>query len=293
MRGDIAHHLADTLRLVQRQTSEAREFGHGGFREPAAASSAAVGLGDDQPDRIGEVAGEISTRDALVVAAYGQILRSDTLRAARLGAFNVHASLLPRYRGAAPIERAIMNGDTQTGVTIMKMDEGLDTGPIALQYSIPILPDMSGGDLTEALADLGSKAIVESMSNLSRDSLTFIEQDSEHATYAPKLEDEERVIRWGEGVGRVQDLIRALTPHVGARTFHPDLQGPIKVLRSRIFSAHALEAEPGTILPAKDAILVACGEGVLEVLELQVPGSRVLPAREYLRGNRLEGLFTG
>ena len=245
-----------------------------------------------QPERIGEVAGDISDHDALVVAAYGQILRPDTLHAARLGAYNVHASLLPRYRGAAPIERAIMNGETETGVTIMKMDEGLDTGPIVLQRPSPIPPDMTGGELTQSLAGLGAKAIVESMSRLAENRLTFTEQDNEHATYAPKLEDEEKVIRWDEEVRRVHDLIRSLTPHIGARTFHPNLQGPIKVLRSRIFSDRGREAEPGIILPAKQAILVSCGEGVLEVLELQVAGSRAIPALDYLRGNRLEGSFS-
>jgi methionyl-tRNA formyltransferase len=251
-----------------------------------------AGLPLRQPERIGEVASDISDHDALVVAAYGQILRPDTLYAARLGAYNVHASLLPRYRGAAPIERAIMNGETETGVTIMKMDEGLDTGPIALQRPISIPPDMTGGELTQSLAALGAKAIVESMPKLAENCLTLTEQDSEHATYAAKLEDEERVIRWGEGVRRVHDLIRALTPHIGARTFHPNLQGPIKVLRSRIFSDRVREAEPGVILPAKEAILISCGEGILEVLDLQVAGSRAIPARDYLRGNRLEGSFS-
>jgi methionyl-tRNA formyltransferase len=278
--------------LVVSQPDRRRGRGRKLAKTPVAELASLVGLPLRQPERIGEVASDISDHDALVVAAYGQILRPDTLNAARLGAYNVHASLLPRYRGAAPIERAIMNGETETGVTIMKMDEGLDTGPVALQRPISIPPDMTGGELTQYLAGLGTKAIVESMSRLAENRLTFTEQDNEHATYAPKLEDEERVIRWGEGVRRVHDLIRALTPHIGARTFHPSLRGPIKVLRSRIFSDKVREAEPGVILPAKEAILVSCGEGVLEVLELQVAGSRAIPARDYLRGNRLEGSFS-
>jgi methionyl-tRNA formyltransferase len=278
--------------LIISQPDRRRGRGRKLAKTPVADLASLAGLPLRQPERIGEVAGEISTHDALVVAAYGQILRPDTLHAARLGAYNVHASLLPFYRGAAPIERAIMNGETETGVTIMKMDEGLDTGPTALQRPIPIPSDMTGGELTEALAELGAKAIVESMSKLTENRLTFTDQDSERATYAPKLEDEERVIRWGEGVRRVHNLIRALTPHVGARTFHPSLRGPIKILRSRIFSGEVREAEPGLILPAKEAILVSCGEGVLEVLELQVAGSRAIPARDYLRGNRLEGSFS-
>jgi methionyl-tRNA formyltransferase len=278
--------------LVVSQPDRRRGRGRKLAKTPVAELASLVGLPLRQPERIGEVASDISDHDALVVAAYGQILRPDTLNAARLGAYNVHASLLPRYRGVAPIERAIMNGETETGVTIMKMDEGLDTGPVALQRPISIPPDMTGGELTQSLAGLGAKAIVESMSRLAENRLTFTEQDNEHATYAPKLEDEERVIQWGEGVRRVHDLIRALTPHIGARTFHPSLQGPIKVLRSRIFSDKVREAEPGVILPAKEAILVSCGEGVLEVLELQVAGSRAIPARDYLRGNRLEGSFS-
>ena len=245
-----------------------------------------------QPERIGEVADEISAHDALVVAAYGQILRPDTLYAARLDAWNVHASLLPRYRGAAPIERAIMNGETETGVSLMKMDEGLDTGPVALQRRTRIAADMTGGELTEALAIEGVKAVVEGMCRLAENSLTLTDQDSMYATYAPKLEDKERVIRWDDPVRRVHDLVRALTPHIGARTYYPGRNGPIKVLRSRIFHENHSEAEPGKILPAKDSILVSCGRGALEILELQAPDARALPARDYLRGNRLEGSFS-
>jgi len=244
-----------------------------------------------QPNRIGEVAEEISTHDALVVAAYGQILRPDTLYAAPLGAWNVHASLLPAYRGAAPIERAIMAGERGTGVSIMRMDEGLDTGPVALQYPTPIPPEMTGGELTQVLADLGAKAIVEAMFDLEKNSLTLSEQDSRNATYAAKLEDEEKVIQWHEGVEKVHDLIRALTPHIGARAFHPDVAGPIKVLRSKIFQKDVPPKEPGTILPAKDRILVACGDGILEIKELQMPGGRALSTDDFLRGRRLGGAF--
>ncbi len=245
-----------------------------------------------QPVRIGEVAEELSDYDALVVAAYGQILRPDTLYAAREGAWNVHASLLPAYRGAAPIERAIMAGEKETGVSIMRMDEGLDTGPVALQYLTPIPPDMIGGELTQTLANLGAKAIVEAMSRLEENSLTLSQQDNLNATYAPKLEDEEKVIRWGERVEKVHDLVRALTPHIGARTFHPEISGPIRVLRARVSWDDLPYAEPGTILPAKEHIFVACGEGFLEVMELQMPGGRPLAADDFLRGRRLDGVFS-
>jgi methionyl-tRNA formyltransferase len=277
--------------LVISQPSRRRGRGRKLSATPVAELAQENDLPLRQPTRIGEVAEELSDYDALVVAAYGQILRPDTLYAAREGAWNVHASLLPAYRGAAPIERAIMAGEKETGVSIMRMDEGLDTGPVALQYPTPIAPDMTGSELTRALAELGAKAIVEAMSRLEEDSLTLSQQDNLNATYAPKLEDEEKVIRWGERAKKVHDLVRALTPHIGARTFHPEISGPIKVLRSRILREELPHAEPGTILPAKARILVACGEEILEIMELQMPGGRPLVADDFLRGRRLEGVF--
>ena len=278
--------------LVISQPDRPQGRGRKLLKPPVAELALDTNLPLRQPARVGEVAGEISTHDALVVAAYGQILRPDTLYAAPLGAWNVHASLLPAYRGAAPIERAIMAGERETGVSIMRMDEGLDTGPVALQLRTPIPPEMTGGELTRALADLGAKAIVEAMSKLEANSLTLSEQDDRNATYAPKLEDEERVIRWKKSVEEVHDLVRALTPHIGARTFHPGIPGPVKVLRSRIFRRSSRHPEPGTILPAKGCILVACGEGVLEITELQIPGGKALSADDFLRGRRLGGTFS-
>ena len=278
--------------LVISQPDRQRGRGRKLLTTPVARLAREEDLNLRQPERIGEVAGEISAHDALVVAAYGQILCPDTLYAAPLGAWNVHASLLPRYRGAAPIERAIMAGETETGVSIMRMDEGLDTGPVALQRRTPILPETTGGELTQILADLGAKAIVEAMFSLERNSLTLREQNNLYASYAAKLEDEERVIRWGERVEKVHDLVRALTPHIGARTFHPDVDGPIKVLRSKVYERDNHNLDPGTILPAKERILVACEEGILQVTELQMPGGRALPASDFLRGRSLSGAFT-
>jgi len=245
----------------------------------------------EQPARISGLGEELSDFDALVVAAYGQILRPDTLYAARHDAYNVHASLLPKYRGAAPVERAIMNGETETGVTIMKMDEGLDTGPTALQIPIHIPPEMNTGELTDLLANTGSKAVVESLNLLERNGLTLVEQDSLNATYASKLKDEERVIRWRRVAGEVHDLVRALAPHVGARTYHADIDGQVKIWRSRVVEAGAQSSEPGHIRSESGRMVVSCGSGSLEVLELQVPGGRRLPAREFLLGRPLEGAF--
>ena len=245
----------------------------------------------EQPASISELGDAITAFDALVVAAYGQILRPDTLYAPRHDAYNVHASLLPRYRGAAPIERAIMNGETETGVTVMKMDEGLDTGPVALQIPVHIPPEMNAGELTDLLANTGSKAIVQGLNSIERGSLTLVEQDSLNATYASKLEDEERVIRWQRGAGEVHDLVRALAPRVGARTFHTRVDGPVKIWRSRVVEAEALPSDPGHIRSEGGRMVVSCGSGSLEVLELQAPGGRRLSAREFLLGRPLEGAF--
>lgn len=291
LRGLVAsdHEVGLVISQPDRRRGRGRKVSH----TPVAELALLAGLPLLQPVRIGEVAQEISRHDALVVAAYGQILRSDTLYAASRGAWNVHASLLPAYRGAAPIERAIMAGEKEAGISIMRMDEGLDTGPVALQYPTPIPPDMTGGELTQNLADLGAKAIVEGMSKLEVDSLTLSEQDSSKATYAAKIEDEERIIRWGEAVRKVHDLARALTPHIGARAFHPEVSGPIKVLRTKVFEESGEHSRPGAIVPAKERILVECGEGVLEITELQMPGGRLLAAADLLRGRPLSGAFEG
>lgn len=244
-----------------------------------------------RPARIGELAPEIASLDALVVAAFGQILRPDTLNAAPNGAWNVHASLLPRYRGAAPIERAIMEGEQRTGITIMRMDEGLDTGPIALQRPTDIPPDMTGGELTDLLSHVGANAIVEALNLLDRKRLTVSEQDSLKATYASKLLDEDKVVRWVEGVRGVHDLVRALAPGIGARAFYDGIDGPVKIWRSRVGEGAATGMSPGAISTSDGRICVQCGVGTLEVLELQAPGGRRMVARDFLLGHRLEGAF--
>ena len=203
----------------------------------------------------------------------------------------MHASLLPKYRGAAPIERAIMNGETETGVTIMRMDEGLDTGPTALQRTVAIPPEANAGELAGLLANAGAEAIVEGLDLLQEDRLTLSEQDSLNATYATKITDEDKVIRWDRGAIEVHDLIRALAPRIGARTYHPDVAGPIKLWRSRVVEGRPISGEIGLVGPENGRIVVYCGSGAIEVLELQRPGGRRLPARDFLRGNPLKGSF--
>ena len=277
--------------LVISQPDRRRGRGRKTTPTPVSALARSEDLPLAQPARIGEVAAEISSHDALVVAAFGQILRPDTLHAAPHGAWNVHASLLPRYRGAAPIERAIMDGEMETGVTIMRMDEGLDTGPTALQRPTPIHPDATGGELTDLLARIGSEAIVEALVLLERGRLTVAEQDSFHATYAPKLLDEDKTVRWGGVVRAVHDLVRALSPGIGARASHPGFDGPLKIWRARVEDEYTSVAAPGTVSALDGRISVQCGVGTLEVLELQAPGGRRMTAREFLLGRGLEGAF--
>ena len=245
-----------------------------------------------QPDRIGELAGEISRYDALVVAAYGQILRADTLYAAKRDAYNVHASLLPAYRGAAPIERALMAGEEKTGVSIMHMDEGLDTGPVVIRRELPIPPDMNAGELTESLAILGSEAIVEALKKVEEGSTELRVQDETEATYAAKISPEDRYINWDLAAEEIKDQVRALSPHIGARAAHPNFDGPIKVLRSRVAPRNGPRPGVGEIESAGEKILVGCGTGVLEIEELQAPGGRPLQAEDFLRGNSFGGTFT-
>jgi methionyl-tRNA formyltransferase len=277
--------------LVVSQPDARKGRGRRAQPTPVAQLARSLDLPLRQPARMSEVAGEISSNDALVVAAYGQILRPNTLYAASEGAWNVHASLLPKYRGAAPIERSIMAGEPESGVTIIRMDEGLDTGPMALQRPLPIPPDMTGGELSELLAGLGTEAVVEVLNQIEAGTVNLIEQDSLHATYAPKLLDEDLEIRWDRSVEDVANLVRALSPHVGARAFNSGVEGPVKIWRAEVFDGEVPTLKAGAIRTENGRILVGCGVGVLEVLELQMPGGKRLAARDFLRGNTLEGAF--
>lgn len=277
--------------LVISQPDARRGRGRKTVPTPVAEVARESGCDLSQPERIGEVAGEIGRYDALVVAAYGQILRPDTLEAAAHGAWNVHASLLPAYRGAAPVERAIMAGEPATGVTIMRMSEGLDSGPLLLRRETRIALDETGGELMSRLAELGAEAMVEALETVASGDARPEEQDEARASYAEKILPGERFVDWSLDARQVHDHIRALSPHIGARAEHPDVGGPVKLLRSRLSGERGLK--PGEIKPDKRSILVGCGAGAVEITELQVPGARAMSAAEFLVGNRLEGGFSG
>lgn len=216
--------------------------------------------------------------DAAVVVAYGLILPKEILDLFPLGCFNLHASLLPRWRGAAPIQRAIMAGDRETGVAVMKMEEGLDTGPVAMTERIAIGPDMTAGDLHDELARLGAGLMVRALTELEQGRLRLTPQPSDGVTYADKIEKAETRIDWTQVSNKVHDHCRGLSPFPGA-WFEYANAGRIKVLRS---TKDGGAGEPGRVLD--DDLTVACGEGAIRLLELQREGRKPMPAEEFLRG---------
>lgn len=222
--------------------------------------------------------------DVMVVAAYGLILPQAALDIPRLGCLNIHASLLPRWRGAAPIQRALLAGDAETGVTIMRMEAGLDTGPMLLKESLPIAATDTAGSLHDRLAALGARLIVEALPRLEQGELPGDIQPEEGVIYATKLEKAEAALDWRRPALLLDRAVRAFNPFPGA-TARMDDQN-IKIWR---VAAVPGTGEPGTVLAAgAEGIVVACGEGALRLLELQKAGGKRLPAADFLRGFALK-----
>jgi methionyl-tRNA formyltransferase len=225
--------------------------------------------------------------DAAVVVAYGLLLPRPILQAVPLGCFNVHASLLPRWRGAAPINRAIMAGDAETGVTVMKMDEGLDTGPVAtlekvpLTERVPIEPDATAGDLHDRLARLGAGIMERALGALERGTLTLRPQPEAGVTYAAKIDSAEARIDWRRSWHEVHNHVRGLSPVPGAWFELPADGKPIRVKVLRTTAAPGA-GEPGVLLD--DRFTIACREGAVRIVELQRAGGRPMGAEEFLRG---------
>ena len=219
--------------------------------------------------------------DISVVVAYGQILKPDVLAVPRLGSVNIHGSLLPELRGAAPVQWAIIRGLEQTGVTIMQMDAGLDSGPMLLRVEEPIVPDESASELAARLAEIGAEALVEALALLEAEQLVREDQDHAKATYAPKLDRETAKLDWSLPSDEVSRWMRGLDDVPGA--WSPlGARGPVKLFRPRL-AAH--DGEPGTVLEAGEAgVLIACGQGSVRVTEVQPPGKRRMPAGEWVRG---------
>jgi methionyl-tRNA formyltransferase len=232
--------------------------------------------------------------DVLVVVAYGLILPRAALDLPRLGCVNIHASLLPRWRGAAPIQRAILAGDALTGVSIMRMDVGLDTGPVFLERTVAIAPGETGGSLHDRLAAEGASAVVEVIDDLSTNAASSTPQREDGITYASKIDKVEALIDWSRGAVEIERQVRAFNPWPIAET---RLDGE----QLRIYAAHAIDVdhepisgESGKVVDVRgDSIVVACGRGRLALSELQRPGRRPVAARDLINTLELAGRRLG
>ncbi len=226
-----------------------------------------------------------TSADVAVVVAYGLILPKDILQAPTHGCLNLHASLLPRWRGAAPIQRAIMAGDAETGVMVMRMEEGLDTGPVCLSDQVSIGADETAGELHDRLAQLGADLMVRALAALERDSLDCKAQDKDGVTYAAKIEKAEARLDWHRPAAEVHNTVRGLSPFPGA-WFELNVNGKterIKALRCSVAGGDGL---PGTVLD--DALTVACANGAVQLTHLQRAGKKPMTAAEFLRGVPVE-----
>jgi methionyl-tRNA formyltransferase len=219
--------------------------------------------------------------DAAVVVAYGLILPRAILEATRHGAFNLHASLLPRWRGAAPINRAIMAGDRETGISVMRITEGLDAGPVCLEARVPIGRDETAGELHDALAAKGAALMVEALAALERGELDCKPQPDEGVTYAAKIEPAETRIDWSRPAPEVHDMIRGLSPYPGA-WFEMSLHGKTERVRALRSTLAEISGTPCVLLD--EHLTVACGEGAVRLTQVQRAGKKPMQADEFLRG---------
>jgi methionyl-tRNA formyltransferase len=223
--------------------------------------------------------------DLIVVAAYGRILTKDLLDIPRLGCINVHASLLPKYRGAAPIQWAITNGERRTGITIIKMDEGMDTGDILLAQEVKIGADDTAQSLHDTLAQVGANLIIKAMDQLNRGTLRPIPQDHREATYAPPLKKEDGLIDWSQDAHDILNRIRKFNPLPEAFTYLKRLR--LKILSAKIITAEVRERAGKVVQSGSDGVKVATGKGYLLIKEVQLEGRRRMSIHEFLIGNEI------
>lgn len=224
--------------------------------------------------------------DVMIVAAYGLILPEAVLKIPRLGCLNIHASLLPRWRGAAPIQRAILAGDQETGITIMQMDAGLDTGAILLKRSIAITPDDTTQSLHDKLSLLGAQSIVQALVLLQQGKLVPTVQDETLACYAAKIKKTEAEIDWQQSAEQIDRVVRTFNPNPGAYTYFRDII--LKIWQAKVVAGRAA-GKPGEIISVdREGITVACGSNMLQVEIVQKPGGKKLSSADFLAGNNLQ-----
>ena len=231
--------------------------------------------------------------DLVIVVAFGQILKRKVLAIPKWGVVNIHASLLPKLRGAAPIPWAILNGETKTGLTIMRMDEGLDTGPVLLQKEVPVLENETAGGLRQRLSALAGELIVETMKGMAENRLRERPQDHRFATYAPKIDRQGSVIDWTQPARRLSALIRALDPRPGATTLVRGKE--LKLFSPRLVEERGPDLVPGRVGGCRQGLLmIETGQGRIGIREVQYPGKKRLAADDFLRGFPIpEGTLLG
>jgi len=273
---------------VVTQPDRPRGRGHKISDAPVKRRAAATGLPILQPTRLKDE-GFLSAFRALnadlgVVAAYGKILTEDVLRTPRLGLINVHASLLPRYRGAAPVHRAVIAGERETGVTIMRVVKALDAGPMLATVRRPIGAAETSDDVERDLAQLGASLLASTVDALANGPVAETPQDDAASTYAPRLTKDEGAIDWSKSATQLHNLIRGLHPWPHAFTFLHDKR--LIVRRSSLDAGRVLSDPPGTILEAHgDRLIVAAGDGPLRIVDIQAEGKRPMTVREFLAGH--------
>jgi methionyl-tRNA formyltransferase len=229
--------------------------------------------------------------DLMIVAAYGLILPPKVLAIPKLGCINIHASLLPRWRGAAPIQRAILAGDKETGITIMQMDKGLDTGDMLLKRALTIHPDETAETLHDRLAELGSQALLEVLANIENCSAVATSQDEAETSYATKLAKQEALIDWTLPATEIERKVRAFNSWPVAQTLFEDKQ--LRIWQARATSSNTNEPAGTIILADGKQLAVATGEGALQIIELQPPGKKRMPAQAFMNSRNLQGVFLG
>ncbi|MGE5188469.1 MAG: methionyl-tRNA formyltransferase [Gemmatimonadota bacterium] len=281
--------LADSENVVLAVTNPDRPAGRGQAlaAPPVKAEAQARGIPVFQPEKakapeaVARIAAE--SPDLIVVVAYGHILPPSILSIPKHGCINVHASLLPKYRGAAPINWAIARGETETGVTIMRMDPGMDTGPMLHVRAIPIGDDDTAGTMFPKLAALGAEALREALRKLHDGTLTETPQDDALATYAPMLKKEHGLIDWGRPAREVRDLVRGMTPWPSACAVHGGKT--LKVLAAAVADG---AGAPGEIVAVgRDGIVVACGDGAVRLVQVQPEGGKAMAGWAYAQGRRI------
>jgi methionyl-tRNA formyltransferase len=284
----VAHQVVGVLSQPDRPAGRGRAL----TKSPVTQAGREQGLPVLQPQRLRGDAEALQATltqlaawqpDVMVVVAYGLILPREVLTLPRLGCLNIHASLLPRWRGAAPIQRAILAGDERTGVSIMQMDEGLDTGAVLCEASLPIGAETTAAELHDALAALGAQQILVALEGIARGTLVAKPQPADGVTHAGKLSKAEGRIDWRNSAVTIDRQIRAFNPWPAAEAVFDGR--PVKLLRSRVDAAQAdaRGAAPGTLLGLRgDALEIACGTGVLQALELQRAGRKAVGARDFM-----------